>query len=712
MKKTFLLSALAAVTCMMTSCSSDDYLSDGGESDNPMGNVIAFSAKNPNDAAISRATGSTVTSLTGFTVTSINPDNSIFFADEEFTYDAGTFKSTTPHYWPLSSTLSFFAVNDQFSGEYDANNHPVYVASDWDGKKDLLAASVIGGNKQLPYPLTFQHVTSQVKISAEAEDKTEELTYKLVSVKLTAPSTGTYSFASATGGTGTWQIDDEKTSEYSYDDVMPLSFTQNSSVNPTSCYWNILPTTDGKLSFRVEYQVLQNGRIISNFTGDNYKEAVVTNPELKSGKIYTYNLILTRGTNDVITFTTSVSDWTANSVSNENVYDPSLTYVTYTDGTTKTFQISGSIPGGTNGYGYPGTTVFGTQSSIKSIRLSNQVTTIKPFAFSKFSALESIYIPSSVTSIGEGAFMHCESLKVGYVPTCMKEIPANLFEGCKAMETVTFAEDITSIGHGAFNCCQSLKTFTVPNTVTEIGNQALGYCYNMETITLSKNLERIGKWAFIGNKSLRAITVPAENTHYASVDGVLYSGAKDTLITVPMMKTGSLTLPSTVKVIIEKAGEDSHLTSLSIPDGVELGDFAFTGADYLETITFGANCKIGTNAFRQNQYNKSEANLKSVTFNGKVTFGGYAVFWGCTKLSTITYNSTEAPEFDTSVITSNYNGWSSTTATNAIGYDTRSAGTNMFYVPAGATFTEGDLEMSKAVIFDSNYGGFTLSKSL
>lgn len=103
-------------------------------------------------------------------------------------------------------------------------------------------------------------------MSAEAKDKTEHLTYKLTSVEMTTPCDGTYSFADATAGVGSWEIDNKSSKEYSYADALPLSFSETGSAKSGSTYWNILPVTDGKILFKVGYRVFQNGKMIAEFS--------------------------------------------------------------------------------------------------------------------------------------------------------------------------------------------------------------------------------------------------------------------------------------------------------------------------------------------------------------------------------------------------------------------------------------------------------------
>lgn len=150
---------------------------------------------------------------------------------------------------------------------------------------------------------------SQIVISADAADKTEKLTYKLVDVEMTAPCNGNYSFATATGGAGSWEISNSASKAYSYASAMPKSFDQSGSATSGKVYWNILPVKTGTISFKVAYQVFQNGKMIADYTGSKAKTCELVNPNLNSGCIYTYNFKLTRGSNDEITFTMSMSGW-------------------------------------------------------------------------------------------------------------------------------------------------------------------------------------------------------------------------------------------------------------------------------------------------------------------------------------------------------------------------------------------------------------------
>ena len=84
---------------------------------------------------------------------------------------------------------------------------------------------------------------------------------------------------------------------------------------------------------------------------------------------------------------------------------------------------------------------------------------------------------------------------------------------------------VTSIGEWAFWNCSGLTSVTIPNSVTSIGGGAFWNC-----------------------SGLTLINVASGNTHYSSIDGVLYNYVQDTLIQCPGAKT-SVTIPNRVTSI-------------------------------------------------------------------------------------------------------------------------------------------------------------------
>ena len=307
MKKILFLSALALG--FMTSCSNDDDMLTNGAASSIDANSIVFST---GDKSVATRAGVTITSLNKFTVDAVTADKKSYFSSVDFTFNGAksVFESATPYYWPTDGTLSFFAISDPGTKTVNADAVPSFTYNDWAAEKDLVATSAIAGQKMAPFHLGFYHATSQIRVTAEAADKSQALTYKLVSVRMSTPATGTLAFSNVNGEKATWSIVNNKMKTYAYDSALPISFTNTGKANPSTVYWNILPVKDGTITFEIEYQVIQNGRVIADFTGEDKKVCEVKNPNLEMGKKYNYNFKLpVDASSTIITFTTSVYSW-------------------------------------------------------------------------------------------------------------------------------------------------------------------------------------------------------------------------------------------------------------------------------------------------------------------------------------------------------------------------------------------------------------------
>ena len=326
MKKILFLSALALG--FMTSCSNDDDMLTNGAASSIDANSIVFST---GDKSVATRAGVTITSLNKFTVDAVTADKKSYFSSVDFTFNGAksVFESATPYYWPTDGTLSFFAISDPGTKTVNADAVPSCTYNDWAAEKDLVATSAIAGQKMAPFHLGFYHATSQIRVTAEAADKSQALTYKLVSVRMSTPATGTLAFSNVNGEKATWSIVNNKMKTYAYDSALPISFTNTGKANPSTVYWNILPVKDGTITFEIEYQVIQNGRVIADFTGEDKKVCEVKNPNLEMGKKYNYNFKLpVDASSTIITFTTSVYSWQNGTDSSIDVpKTPTMQYV-------------------------------------------------------------------------------------------------------------------------------------------------------------------------------------------------------------------------------------------------------------------------------------------------------------------------------------------------------------------------------------------------
>ncbi|MDY6398761.1 MAG: leucine-rich repeat protein [Treponema sp.] len=238
--------------------------------------------------------------------------------------------------------------------------------------------------------------------------------------------------------------------------------------------------------------------------------------------------------------------------------------------TEMTIPFVGSSASSTEGF----KEIFGgyISSSLKSVTLSEGMTSIKRYAFDGCSGLESVTIPSSVTSIGVCAFRGCSGLKSVYydgtleqwlaisfddesnscchgsdlyiqgnkitdlvipegvtsigkyafswcsglesvvIPSSVTSIGKYAFRGCSGLKSVTIPSSVTSIWDYAFKDCSGLKSVTIPGSVTSMGKEAFSWCSGLESVTLSEGLRSIGEYAFWGCSGLESVTIPSSVT--------------------------------------------------------------------------------------------------------------------------------------------------------------------------------------------------------
>ncbi len=98
------------------------------------------------------------------------------------------------------------------------------------------------------------------------------------------------------------------------------------------------------------------------------------------------------------------------------------------------------------------------------------------------SNIKSIEISEGITSICRNAFLYCRNAKSVNIPTTVTKIDEGAFESCSGLESVSLPSALKEIGQGAFCGCSSLKTITIPKNVIKIGNDAFSGCENLETV--------------------------------------------------------------------------------------------------------------------------------------------------------------------------------------------------------------------------------------
>lgn len=195
--------------------------------------------------------------------------------------------------------------------------------------------------------------------------------------------------------------------------------------------------------------------------------------------------------------------------------------------------------------------------------------------------LASVAIPAGVVNIGSYAFAnnHIERISM---PSTVISIGENAFMG-NNLTRITLSSNLKTIGIGAFSKNQ------------------------LTSITLPASIENIEGNPFYGNGNLLQIVIDDKNQNYTSLDGILFSKNKKTLIAYPAGKGAITAIPSGVTVLSARSLSDAHLTNVIIPASiVTIEDGALANNDLI-SITMPKNLTVYGTSFDNdfiNYYNR------------------------------------------------------------------------------------------------------------
>ena len=194
-------------------------------------------------------------------------------------------------------------------------------------------------------------------------------------------------------------------------------------------------------------------------------------------------------------------------------------------------------------------------------------------------SIEYIYMGRDVDASAylnnEQPFHNMTALKTLVIGGETTTIQGTTFQGCTALQTVTFEEGnkVSSIGLSAFTSCTSLASIDIPEAVTVIEQGVFNGCHNLKSATMGDGVTSIGAIAFY-NTGLTSFTFPSALT---SIGQSAFENSK---------LGGDIVLPENLKSIGAQAFASTQLNSVSIPAGVtSIGNGAFAPIPTLAGIT-------------------------------------------------------------------------------------------------------------------------------
>ncbi|WP_300504498.1 leucine-rich repeat protein [uncultured Duncaniella sp.] len=244
-------------------------------------------------------------------------------------------------------------------------------------------------------------------------------------------------------------------------------------------------------------------------------------------------------------------------------------------------------------------------------------------AFENCSKLDNITVDWA--DIANETFYNCSGLKSLTITNDVTSIGSWAFYGCRGLSEVAIPASVSSIGNKAFYGCSGLSEVAIPASVNSIGESAFESCSKMSKFTLEDGLGAIE----IGRDVL-----------YKTPVKDMYIGREYTYNGNGSMSTGieSLTYGNTVTNIPANAFNGiSGLSTINFGSSIEtIGENAFNGCALTELVLPPHVKTIGNNAFSAN-------NIKNIAIGSEVTEIGEKVFDGANQLAGVSITATTPP---------------------------------------------------------------------
>lgn len=134
--------------------------------------------------------------------------------------------------------------------------------------------------------------------------------------------------------------------------------------------------------------------------------------------------------------------------------------------------------------------------------------------------------------------------------------------------------------------------------------------------------------------------IHVDNKYYISIDGIIYSRDKQTLVLASSGRDGVVNIPEGTKTIANGAFMNCNVCEVNCPDSLEyIKDNAFSACTFLKKINFGKGIKQIGDSFRNSSGVFAYCYLlNNVVIPQSVEEIGNFAFFHCDELSNVTFN--------------------------------------------------------------------------
>ena len=308
-------------------------------------------------------------------------------------------------------------------------------------------------------------------------------------------------------------------------------------------------------------------------------------------------------------------------------------------------------------------------STLKSVNIQAEITTLDNSIFSNDTSLTSVTLPDSLKIIETAAFENCASLTQINLPEGLEVIKNSVFVGT-AIKDITLPSTLTQLQDKAFENVTTLKTVDFNDAATTIGKACFQGCNALETVSNTENVTELGDYAFGSDSQTVSSVNGSVNKHCQSLTGEIKLDSVTKIGKAAFKNCSSLKKVSGlnhVTVIPEEAF--NCCVSLECVTGLEnvteLGKNAFadckaikggkytTGITELEGLKLSQLTSIGAYALKSVQvaFDIGEDTFKNLTYLGAGAFsqvsgmaGPLTLPEGITSVGTATFLGTSITE--------------------------------------------------------------------
>lgn len=156
-------------------------------------------------------------------------------------------------------------------------------------------------------------------------------------------------------------------------------------------------------------------------------------------------------------------------------------------------------------------------SKVASITIPETVVSIGNSAFESCKTLEKVTLPGGLKTIGSSAFKDCTSLSAIGIPTGVNSIGSDAFSGCVDIESVVLSRTIKTIEPRTFKGCIMIKSIIVPDMVTKIGEEAFADCSYLHSVSIGKGVTEIATGAFSGCTKLATVNYSKSTSDWNAI---------------------------------------------------------------------------------------------------------------------------------------------------------------------------------------------------